>query len=181
MARDWTGFGFSSMSELVPAVAEEVLNDQDLAQASSMFNHRGLYLLRCASRKQILEELVSFDKFLSSPAGLKVHAVQPFYFGQWRGLAKLLYEAARRSDAQAIPSILRDHPAHATLLAILQRLGDVPLGRINPLLKISLPEQAHMMRDLDEADIIEKFLNKRKMTIRLGPRGNDAIKISASL
>jgi DNA-binding transcriptional ArsR family regulator len=176
---DLTAFVDAPMAEIVPALQAAVRDagPPSLEQAGALIRDRTLDLLREGSRGQILDEGLALDRFLSSPEGRALARNAPEVFGAWSGLAALLAEAARRSDRPAVESILRSHKGYGqTILEILAARG-APVSRseIRERLGLSESHLSHVLRDLDEADLIARVREGRDILLDLGPIGRDVV------
>lgn len=142
--------------------------------------HRTLRLLREESRQQILAEGIALDEFLYSAPGEALKAAQPDLYWGWVGLSALLGEAARRSDRGAVESILGSQSSHgrALLELLAERGGAVRRGDVRVRLGLSESHLSHVLRDLAEADLIERTQVGREVALKLGPVGRDMVQRS---
>jgi Mn-dependent DtxR family transcriptional regulator len=167
---DLTGFVNSPMADLVPVVEEAAKHQaalQELDRRGALFFDRTLWLLRQGSRTQILDECVDLDRFLTSKAGKWVQATYPELFGTWAALSDLLGEAARRSDRAAVDSILASLKGYGrTILEMLAERGaPVPRNEILKRLDVSESHLSHILRDMDEADLIIRYRDQGKQIV----------------
>jgi DNA-binding transcriptional ArsR family regulator len=168
----------ASFEELVPVlerIAAAVGDRGRVDAAGGLVLHRALRLLRDGSRAEILKEGLALDGFLGSAAGEAVKAAQPDLYWGWAGLSALLGEAARRSDRAAVESILRSHDGRgrAVLELLAERGAPVRRGELRERLGLSESHLSHVLRDLEEADLIERMQAGREVVIELGPVGRD--------
>jgi DNA-binding MarR family transcriptional regulator len=181
---DLTGFVNSPMADLVPVVEEAAKHQaalQELDRRGALFFDRTLWLLRQGSRTQILDECVDLDRFLTSKAGKWVQATYPELFGTWAALSDLLGEAARRSDRAAVDSILASLKGYGrTILEMLAERGaPVPRNEILKRLDVSESHLSHILRDMDEADLIIRYRDQGKqIVVDLGSVGREIVERS---
>jgi DNA-binding MarR family transcriptional regulator len=172
------------MEEIVPVLeraATEGPGPDRLAHVGSVILDRTLHLLREASREQILEECVALQKFLEGP-GRQHQERSPEVYGSWTGLSQLLAEAARRSDRAALESILLGHKGlgRKVMETLAERGGPVPRTEVREKLALSESHLSHLLRDLDEADLIVRHRPRgtREILIELGPAGRELVQRS---
>ena len=181
---DLTGLIGAPMSRLAP-VLEEGIREQRPAEAlgrmGALLVERTLHLLRRASRAEILEECLELGKLLIGPAGTALREAHPEIYGAWFGLSRLLAEAARRSDRAAVDSILRSYKgqAQSVLEALAERGGPMPRSEVRARLGVSESYLSHILRDLDEADLIVRRREEgRDIVLDLGPVGREVVQQS---
>lgn len=181
---DLSGFVDRPMKELIPVVeaaAKAKATRNELDRVGSLLFDRTLHLLREGSRTQILAECVDLDRFLTSKAGKWVEGKYPELFGSWTALSDLLSEAARRSDRAAIESILRSHKGLGQQL--LEQLaahgGPLLRSEVRDRLGLSESHVSHLLRELDEADLIVRYRHEGKgVAIDLGGVGREIVERS---
>jgi len=148
-----TAYSMGSILKEIRKVARRDADDSYWSAAYGLVIHRALFLLRSASRNQILEEGNELSHYVYDPT----RDLPDKYLGAWRGISALLAEAARRSDTAAIPSILRNWPGHA------QKVLSCLAGEIKPISRWRLAKHAgmdgssfqRMMGELLETDLIK--------------------------
>jgi DNA-binding MarR family transcriptional regulator len=181
---DLSGFVDTPMAEVVPFVEEVLRKDPSrlaVDRLSSLFFDRTLQLLREGSRTQIMEECAELDRFLVSPTAESLKAKHPDLFGAWTALSDLLGEAGRRSDRAAVDSILASLKGYGrTILEMLAERGaPVPRSEILKRLDVSESHLSHILRDMDEADLIIRYRDQGKqIVIDLGPVGREVVERS---
>lgn len=173
----------ASFDELTPVLEQIAAGASDRARvdaAGGLVLHRALCLLRVESRETVLNEGMALDGFLYSAAGSAVKTAQPDLYWGWIGISGLLGEAARRSDRAAVDSILASHAGRgrAVLEILAERGAPVPRGEIRERLKLSESHLSHLLRDLAEADLIERAKAGREVAVTLGPVGREVVKCS---
>ncbi|MGH9349634.1 MAG: helix-turn-helix transcriptional regulator [Vicinamibacterales bacterium] len=114
---------------------------------------------------------------MASPAGEEVRRRGPELYAEWKALGALLAEAARRSDRPAADSILlSDSGRGRTVLELLaEREGAVPRSVIRERLGLSESHLSHLLRDLEEADLIERIPAGREVRVALGRVGREVV------
>ncbi len=147
---------------------------------SSLLLDRVLQVLRRGSRLEIAEDGMHLADFLSSEAGKRLLAATAKLHGRWRGLADLLAEAARRSDRGAVDSILRSHRGRGEKVLTLLAERDEPVRRMEirqELGRISESLLSHLLRDLDDADLIIRYRpeGSKEVWVELGPVGRELV------
>lgn len=173
----------TSFDELTPVLEQIAAGASDRARvdaAGGLVLHRALRLVRAESRETLLKEGMALDDFLYSAAGSAIKTAQPDLYWGWIGISGLLGEAARRSDRAAVDSILASHAGRGrTVLEILAERGaPVPRGEILKRLGLSESHLSHLLRDLAEADLIERAKAGREVAVALGPVGREVVKCS---
>jgi DNA-binding MarR family transcriptional regulator len=170
----------ASFVELRPVLEQTrpAASDRPMAEAvGGLILHRTLKLLRDSSRDDILTEGIALDGFLTSPAGDQFRTTHPDLYFAWQGVSALLGEAARRSDRAAIESILRSHDGHgrAVLELLAERAEPVRRADVRERLQLSESHMSHVLRDLEEADLIERRPSGREVALALGPVGREVV------
>lgn len=178
---DLSGYVNSPMSEVLPVVEQALqmeASDNDLERVGSLLFDRTLSLLREASRTEIVNECASLGSFLSSETGRSAERDHPVVYGSWTALSDLLGEAARRSDRAAVESILRSYKGYAReILEIIAQHGSpVSRSEIRSRLELSESHLSHILRDLDEADLVVRYRDEgRGILVDLGPVGREMV------
>lgn len=170
----------ASFVELRPVLEQTTpgARDRPMAEAvGGLILHRALKLLRDSSRDDILAEGIALDGFLASPAGDQFKTAHADLYFAWQGLSALLGEAARRSDRAAIESILRSHEGHgrAVLELLAERAEPVRRAEVRERLQLSESHMSHVLRDLEEADLIRRRAAGREVALALGPVGREVV------
>lgn len=178
-----SAYANASFDELVPVLDQIAAGASDRARvdaAGGLVLHRALRLLRVESRETLLKEGMALDGFLYSAAGSAIKTAQPDVYWGWIGISGLLGEAARRSDRAAVDSILASHAGRGRdMLELLAEHGaPVPRSEIRDRLKLSESHLSHLLRDLAEADLIERAKAGREVAVALGPVGREVVKRS---
>lgn len=156
-------------------------SDVDPSQLATLLGHRTLFLLREASKDQLLQEAMALDKALAAPAGPALRERSPEAFGAAQELADLLGEAIRRRDRAAVPSILSSRQGHGR--KVLERLASAgqPVLRSEFRGQLGLSEShlSHLLRELEEADLIRRSRTQgREVVVELGPVGREVVESS---
>lgn len=150
-----------------------------LKSLTALLLDRSLRLLREASRELMLEEALAVSGGISGEAGEALRERSPEAFGAWSALDQLLAEAARRSDRAAVPALLRGTQGHG--LAILELLAAegraLPRAEIRRRLDLGEAHLSHLLRDLEEADLILRYRPKRskEVFVELGTVGREVV------
>lgn len=150
-----------------------------LKSLTALLLDRSLRLLREASRESMLEEALAVSGGISGEAGEALRERSPEAFGAWSALDQLLAEAARRSDRAAVPTLLRGTQGHG--LAILELLAAegraVARAEIRRRLDLGEAHLSHLLRDLEEADLILRYRPKgsKEVVVELGPAGREVV------
>ncbi|HEX9734550.1 MAG TPA: hypothetical protein VGG06_21470 [Thermoanaerobaculia bacterium] len=140
---------------------------------------RALRLLRTGSRTEIDDEATGLERFLASAEGQKLHKGSAEVFGGLSALARLLTGAADRADPAAVDSILRNHSGRGQqVLELLVGRGEpVPRTRIKAELGLSESHLSHVLRELEEADLIVRYRPGRgkEVLVKLGLVGREVV------
>jgi len=167
--------------EIAPVV-ERVAAEADadnLARLTDLLLDRALRLLREGSREEILDEALAISGGVSGETGRVLRERSPETFGAWAALDDLLAEAARRSDRAAVPSLLRSIEGHGLkVLELLAEKGQaVPRAEIRERLNLAEAHLSHLLRDLEEADLIVRYRvqGKREVLVELGRVGREEV------
>lgn len=178
MRSDPTAYAFSTLPEILADFASPNLSPKETSLLGWLLVHRGLHLLRVESREQIETEYFAVSKFLGSRTAAVVQKNQPEAFGAWTFLTDLLGEAAKRSDSAAVNSILLDHQGHGKrVLEVLAEAGQaVSRSALRTTLNISESHLSHLLRELEEADLICRHRNGREISIELGSTGRVTVR-----
>jgi len=178
----------SSFSDLDEAPAETIalLVAQIIYEASpaslrtftSLLLDRTLRLVRQGARDEILDEALAVSSGISGDLGQALLRRSRETFGAWALLDQMLAEAGRRSDRAAVPSILLGSRGRgqAILEFLVGREQPVPRSRIREELKLAEAQLSHLLRDLEEADLIVRFRPERggrEVLVALGPVGRE--------
>lgn len=138
--------------------------------------YRTLERLRTGTRAEMHDESIAIETFLASEAGAGLPKEEA---GAWSALSDVLLEAARRSDPEAVEMILRSHPLYGQrVLELLAENGDRALPRTQLIekLRISQSQLSHLLRDLEEADLIARTRDGgREVMVSLGPVGREHV------
>ena len=155
--------------------AGDALTPESLDAITGLLLDRCLDLLRRGSRQDILEESLVVNRFLAGSAGRALKQGQPEIFGNWAAVGDLLSEAARRTDAAAVDSILLSSKGRGrSILELLAGAGrSVARSQIKHRLGLAESQLSHLLRDLEEADLILRYRpeGSREVLVELGPAG----------
>jgi DNA-binding MarR family transcriptional regulator len=166
------------IAPLVERAAAEADAD-NLARLTDLLLDRALRLLREGSRQEILDEALAVSGGVSGETGRMLRERNPETFGAWAALDDLLAEAARRSDRAAVPSLLRSTEGHGLkVLELLAEKGQaVPRAEIRERLNLAEAHLSHLLRDLEEADLIVRYRvkGKREVLVELGRVGKEEV------
>lgn len=148
-----------------------------LKRATAVFSDRTLRLLREGSRQDLLDEALAVSRALSGNAGETLQNRQPAIFGAWTALFELLEEAARRSDRAAVPGLLRGTLGPAVLELLAGEGRPLPRAVIRKRLDLGEAHLSHLLRDLEEADLILRYRPKgsKEVLVELGPAGREVV------
>jgi DNA-binding MarR family transcriptional regulator len=177
----------SSFSDLDEAPAEvigqalleivEQASEPSLQSFTGLLLDRALGLLRQGSREAILDEALAVSRGISGAPGEALLARSRETFGAWTLLEQLLAEAGRRRDRAAVGSILLGTRGHGqAILELLAGEGQpVPRSRIKRALALAEAQLSHLLRDLEEADLIVRYRpeKSREVLVALGPVGRE--------
>jgi DNA-binding MarR family transcriptional regulator len=168
-------------SEIRPLVlrAAAEADPEILEPLTALLLDRALRLLREGSRDDLLQEALAISGGISGDAGKALKGGNPETFGAWTALDDLLAEAARRSDRAAVPTLLRGTQGHG--LAILELLAAegraLPRAEIRRRLDLGEAHLSHLLRDLEEADLILRYRPERskEVFVELGTVGREVV------
>lgn len=150
-----------------------------VAQLGGFLLHRTLHLVRSASRSEIEAEQLALARFLQTEAVRTLRSERADIVGGWEALAELLSESARRSDRAAWTAILSDDNGLGLRLLefLAMRSQPVPRKAILPYLRVSETHLSHLLRALDEADLIMRHRGKaNQVEVELTNVGQEAVR-----
>ncbi|MBI5365826.1 MAG: hypothetical protein HZA54_02215 [Planctomycetes bacterium] len=169
---DLTSLLDAPMERIAPLLdrASASTPERRLGRLTGLLIHRTLHLLRRGARSEVADEALTLHRSLAAPSADPLRAAHPQIVGSWNALADLLSEAARRSDPAAVDSILASYPKHGRrLLEILAAgSGAVPRAQIKQKLSISESQLSHLLRDLEEADLLVRHRPEGSKTVLVG-------------
>ena len=157
-------------------------DDQTLKILTALLLDRALRFLREGSREEILDESLALSGGISGAAGRSLRQRAPETFGAWTALDQLLAEAGRRSDRAAVPALLRSTRGHGqAILEVLAGEGHaVARAEIRQRLSLGEAHLSHLLRDLEEADLIVRHrpAGSKEVVLDLGPVGREVVERS---
>jgi len=171
--------GARDLRPYLEALAADPANEALADMLGALLGHRTIYLLRRGSRIELVDESIELADFLESEAGEGLRDALPELHASWSALEDLLAKAADRSDRDAVDSILLSHRGRGqTVLQLLAEQGR-PVRRAE--IRLALGEDvsdslvSHLLRDLEEADLIVRFRPRgsKEVLVELGPVGRD--------
>jgi DNA-binding transcriptional ArsR family regulator len=174
---DLDGVPVSEVTPHVEVVAREG-SPAALKTLTGVFLDRALHVLRDGSRRDLLEEALAVSRGISGEPGHLLRQRDAATYGAWVALDNLLGEAGRRSDRDAVPSILKNtHGLGLRVLEILAKDG-IPVARSRIREKLELTEShlSHLLYNLEEADLVVRFRQGKEVQVKLGPVGQDLVK-----
>lgn len=142
--------------------------------------NRALTLLRTGARSEIGDEAYALDRFLASEYGESLrhrgeHARE--VYGGLGAIARLLTAAAERADGPAVESILRNHRGRGR--QVLERLAEhgaaMPRAALRSRLAMSESHLSHVLRELEEADLIVRYRQGKEVMVDLGFIGREVV------
>lgn len=146
---------------------------------TALLGDRTLKLLRRGSRREILDEALALELFLAGSSGRELTAREPLRTARWEALAELLGEAARKSDRAAVESLLLSYKGkgQALLEELARAGGPLPRARLRASLGIEESYISHLLRDLEEADLIVRYRPEgaKEVLVDLGPVGREVV------
>lgn len=170
---------FDPSSEIGPLVERAALEaePQTLKVATALLSDRALRLLREGSRQELLDEALAVSRGISGQAARVLKEKNPETYGAWMALDELLAEAARRSDRAAVPSLLRGTRGMAVLEMLAREGQAVPRSRIRQTLDFGEAHLSHLLRDLEEADLILRYRpeKSKEVFVELGRAGREVV------
>jgi DNA-binding MarR family transcriptional regulator len=165
--------------EISPLIERAALEAEPptLKRATSLMLIRVIRMLREGSRPEILEEALAVSRGISGEAGRALREKSPETFGAWSALDGILEEAARRSDRAAVPSLLRGTLGPAVLELLAGEARALPRAVIRKRLDLGEAHLSHLLRDLEEADLILRYRPKgsKEVFVELGPAGREVV------
>lgn len=170
---------FDPSAEIGPLVERAALEaePQTLQVATALLSDRALRLLREGSRQELLDEALAVSRGISGKAAQVLKEKSPETYGAWMALDELLAEAARRSDRAAVPSLLRGTRGMAVLEMLAREGQAVPRSRIRQSLDFGEAHLSHLLRDLEEADLILRYRpeKSKEVFVELGRAGREVV------
>ncbi len=136
---------------------------------------RALWLLKVGTRAQALDEALQLARLLSSKVGEVLRGLDPVIHGAWHGYCELLTEGARRSDPVFTDTLLRGTSGHGEKILSILVAADGPVQRalLRKRVGISDSNFSHLLRTLEEGDLILRRRVGRTVEIELGPEGRE--------
>lgn len=161
--------------DLLSAVAQPPIQKEVVGLANDVLVDRSIRLLRTGSRQQLAAEASALYGFLESTEAAQLRATAPVVAAQWQILAELVAAAARKSDEHALEAVF------AGLEGLGERLvellvasgGSSSRARLRERLGLSESHLSHLLRDLEEADVIVRYRPNggKEVYVALGPAG----------
>jgi DNA-binding MarR family transcriptional regulator len=176
----------SGQRELPPAEIAPLLErvaaepeERALSALTALLMNRVLRLLRQGSSEALQEEALMLNRALAISAGVRLQKDRPEAFGVWKALGELLSGAARSTSRAAVPSILRSASGRGQeILELLAgESGPVPRTEIKRRLKLAESQLSHLLRDLEEADLVIRHRpeKSKEILVELGPVGREVV------
>ena len=164
-------------------IVERALAEQDEAAREmwvALFRNRALKLIRKGSSIALGSEAAALNRHLNSSAGRAVREADPSYYARLATIADMLTVAGQRTDSVFLSAVLSSHGKYArSILEMLADAGDEGLPRRALLdrLKVSESHLSHILRDLEEADVVIRFRRPglKEVRVALGHAGRDLI------
>lgn len=178
---DLSSYADASMAELRPLL-EGWASEPDAAaerRLRSLVIHRCLHQVRSAPRSDLNQEAGVLHGVLEGEHGDTLKERLPEAYGGLFYLAKLLSEAARRSDPDAIDSVVRSHPTYG--LPLLENLAassqPVPRQELRERLSISESQLSHLLHDFEEANLVVRLKTPgtRGVSVKITREGQDYV------
>lgn len=168
----------AEIAPLLERVAAEP-EERALSALTALLMNRVLRLLRQGSQEDLHEEALMLNRALAIPAGVHLRKGHPEAFGVWKTLGELLSGAARSTSRAAVPSILRSASGRGQeILELLAgESGPVPRTEIKRRLKLAESQLSHLLRDLEEADLVIRHRpeKSKEILVELGPVGREVV------
>lgn len=174
---DLDGVPVEEVTPHVEAVAREG-SPAALKALTCVFVDRAIHVLRDGSRRDVLEEALAVSLGISGKVGDLLRERDRETYGAWAALDNLLGEAGRRSDRDAVPSILRN--TQGLGLRVLEILaqredGKAPRSRIREELALTESHLSHLLYNLEEAELVVRVRQGREVVVKLGPVGQEIV------
>ena len=98
-------------------------------------------------------------------------------FGGLSAIARLLSAAAERADPAAVESILRNHKdrGQRVLGVIASRREPIPRALLRRQLGMSESHLSHVLRELEEADLVVRYPSGRQVMVDLAATGREVV------
>jgi len=167
----------ATVAPLVERVAHEP-EEKALGALTALLMNRLVRLVRQGSRQEILDESLMLNRVLAMDAGAHLRQSRPEAFGGWSALGELLSGAAQSTGRAAVPSILSGTRGREILELLAGEGQPVARSEIKRRLElISESHLSHLLRDLDEADLIVRYKSPRgkEVLVELGPVGRQVV------
>lgn len=166
--------------DLIPWIDRAIAEGSPSVRSAlrGLFVNRSLRVLRGAPRQDLLEEAVLVSAAVSGDAGGLLHAQDAETFGAFFFLQALLGEAGRRSDRAAVAGILRGTRGPAILELVAAEGRPVQRSEIRRRLGLGEAQLSHLLRDLEEAELIRRFRPEKgkEILVELGPVGREVVR-----
>lgn len=166
---DLSGHRDVPAGEVAPLLARaaDASEEEAIPVLTALLRNRVLRLLRQGSRQEILDEAMMINRFLAVEDGARLRQSQPEAYGRWSALGELLSAASRSTGRAAIPSLLLGTQGHGMSLLRLLTAEGGPLPRAEIRRRLGLGEAhlSHLLRDLEEADLIVRYRPERSKEV----------------
>ncbi len=180
---DLTGLdGADFEAEIRPLleILAEAPSPKPAERVQALLLNRALTLLRTGARSEIDDEAYALERFLASEHGESLHhrgEQGREVYGGLAAIARLLTAAADRADAPAIESILRNHRGRGRqVLEILAEHGAaMPRAALRARLAMSESHLSHVLRELEEPDLIVRYRQGKEVMVGLGLTGHEVV------
>ena len=136
---------------------------------------RALRALRQGTRDDLQEESLLVSQTVSEETGEQLRERDPETFGAFSYLHSLLSEAGRRSDRAAVTGILRGTRGPAILELVASEGRPVRRSEILRRLGLDEAQLSHLLRDLEEAELIRRYRQGQNIWVELGPVGREVV------
>jgi DNA-binding MarR family transcriptional regulator len=139
---------------------------------------RALRVLRRGSRDDLQQEALLVSIAVSGQLGERLRLQAAETFGAFYYLQSLLGEAGRRSDRAAVSGLLRGTRGPAILELLAGENRPMPRSEIRRRLSLGEAQLSHLLRDLEEADLVHRFRPPRskEVSVELGPVGREVVR-----
>lgn len=170
------------LRELLPRLA----TDESARNAvGSLLTDHVITAVREASTDELAAEADCLTRFVTSSALNDLREVDLELVGWWFGLSQVLGLAERRVDRSAVEAILRSHngkagAVFAQIAAHAMSTGE-PMARSDLDVEASDSHRSHILRELEDADLVTRFKQGSRTVIELGGVGRDVADSQALL
>lgn len=145
--------------------------------AGALLTDHAITAVREASTDDLAVDADHLTRFVTSRALDELRQADPEMVGWWFGLSRVLGLAERRVNRSAVEAILRSHDGKAQVVfaqvaAHVMATGEALARKVIDV-AASESHRSHILRELEDADLVTRFKDGRETFVTLGGVGRD--------